>query len=83
MDAQVIFPSVVHWRRIIKSQVIKENTEESVMGDSNRTQMIKANHDPLLMVRVQTGDTSHMNELPFASRSKQDTLSGFMHQPGY
>lgn len=55
MDAQVIFPSVVYEGRVIKSQVIKENTEESVTGDSNRTQMIKANrgsppHDPLLMV---------------------------------
>lgn len=52
MDAQVIFPSVVYERRVIKSQVIKENTEESVMADSNRTQMTKANrgsrrHDPL------------------------------------
>lgn len=42
MDAQVIFPSVICQRRIIKLCFVKDNSkhrEESMMRNSNRTQM--------------------------------------------
>lgn len=42
MDAQVIFPSVICQRRVIKLCFVKDNSkhrEESMMRNSNRTQM--------------------------------------------